>query len=108
MLRIINNYTLRSLCGSPHNIVNEEGKINGLPLNRAVRSDEGEMIDIIAGTFMIAGLGEDDFASLDKEMIDKYSEKFKNPEMFFRVNGELHVMPIKEAKESKQNDKEDR
>ncbi len=89
-------------------IVNEEGKINGLPLNRAVRSDDGEMIDIIAGTFMIAGIGEDDFASLDTEMIDKYSEKFKNPEMFFRVNGELHVMPIKEAKEPKQNDKEDR
>lgn len=31
-------------------IVNEEGKINGLPLNRAIFNSEGKIIDIIAGT----------------------------------------------------------
>jgi len=89
-------------------IVNEEGKISGLPLNRGIRSDEGELVDIIAGTFMIAGLGEDNFASLSQDMIDKYSEKYKNPEMFLRINGELHVLPMTETKEQKNTDKGDR
>ena len=35
-LRITDNYTLQTLCGAPHNVCNEEGKVNGLPPNRAV------------------------------------------------------------------------
>lgn len=34
-------------------ICNEEGKMYGLPLNRAIYDKDGEMIDIIAGTFFI-------------------------------------------------------
>lgn len=37
-------------------VCNEEGKIDSLPLNRAVYSDEGELLDIIAGTFFVVGL----------------------------------------------------
>lgn len=33
-------------------ICNEEGKINGLPLNRPLYTDDGKMYDIIAGTFI--------------------------------------------------------
>ena len=33
-------------------IVNEEGKINGLPLNRALRDEKGEIYDVIAGSFL--------------------------------------------------------
>ena len=79
-------------------IVNEEGKINGLPLNRAIRNDDGVIIDIAAGNLMITGLGESDFASLDEERIKKYSERFRTPEMFLRVNGQLHVFPMPEPK----------
>lgn len=42
-------------------VCNEEGKINGLPLNRAVYDEDKTMIDIIAGTFLITGLTEDNF-----------------------------------------------
>ena len=35
-LRITDNYTLQTLCGAPHNVCNEEGKVNGLTPNRAV------------------------------------------------------------------------
>ena len=38
-LRITDNYTLQTLCGAPHNVCNDEGKMNGLPLNRAVYSE---------------------------------------------------------------------
>ncbi len=43
-------------------ICNEEGKLDGLPLNRAIYNENGEMVDIIAGTFLIVGLSEDNFA----------------------------------------------
>ena len=39
-------------------ICNEEGKFLGLPLNRALRDDTGEIYDIIAGNFLITGLGK--------------------------------------------------
>ena len=39
LLHIISNYALQTLCGSPHKVCNDEGKMNGLPLNRAVYSE---------------------------------------------------------------------
>ena len=65
-------------------ICNEEGKINELPLNRALVDNEGEVIDIISGTFLIAGLTEDNIGSLSPELIQKFSERFKFPEFFLR------------------------
>lgn len=53
-------------------IVNDEGKINGLPLNRALRDEDKEIYDIIAGPFLVAGLSEDSFASLSEEQISKF------------------------------------
>ena len=41
-------------------ICNEEGKMNGSELNRCLRDDEGQIYDILAGDFLIAGLTEDD------------------------------------------------
>ena len=78
-------------------ICNEESKLEGLPLNRAMRNDDGEIIDIIAGTFLVVGLGESNFCSLNDAMLKKYMEKLKNPEMILRINGKIHVLPIPEA-----------
>ena len=75
-------------------ICNDEGKINGMELNRALRDDRGQLYDIVAGSFLVAGLGEDDFTSLSPEMTEKYMEHFKTPEMFAMVNGELTAIPI--------------
>lgn len=76
-------------------VCNEEGKINGLPLNRAVYDEDKTMIDIIAGTFLVTGLTEDNFGSLDADLIKKYSDMFKYPEQFFMVDGEIKAIPIK-------------
>lgn len=38
-LRITDNYTLQMLCGAPHNICNDESKMNGMPPNRAVYAE---------------------------------------------------------------------
>ena len=70
-------------------ICNDEGKINGLPLNRAVYNEDGEMIEIIAGTFFIAGLGEESFADLPDYFMEQYKEQFKYPEKFYRLAGEI-------------------
>lgn len=52
-------------------VVNDEGKIEKLPLNRALRDDTGEMYDIVAGNLLVVGLTEDDFGSLSDELIEK-------------------------------------
>ena len=59
-------------------VCNEEGKLMGLPKNRMVRDSYGIPYDIICGTFLVVGLGEDDFIDLSDKYIKKYSEIFAN------------------------------
>lgn len=66
-------------------IVNEEGKLNGSPLNRALRTEDGELYDIAAGDFLVVGLGDEDFTSLPPELMEKYEKHFHQPEMFVRM-----------------------
>ena len=77
-------------------ICNEEGKLLGLPLNRALRDEDHHVYDVVAGTFLIAGLGAEDFCSLNEKQIEKYSEHFKTPELFLRLNGRMLVIPVEE------------
>lgn len=84
-------------------ICNEEGKISGMPLNRGLKlSDckEGEdkLYDIIAGPFLVVGLGEDsDFRDLTEEEIRKYKKRFHYPEMFYKKrNGEIEIIELGE------------
>ena len=86
-------------------IVNDEDKINGMPMNRAMRDEDGQLYDIISGTFIIAGVWDYDFASLSPEMIEKYSERFKTPEMFICMNGKIHIMPMENPQEKEKQPK---
>lgn len=72
-------------------ICNEEG----LPLNRALRDDEGHVYDIVAGSFLVTGLTDDSFASLTENLMQKYSNQFRCPEAFLRLDGKLVVIPQK-------------
>ncbi len=71
-------------------VCNEEGKLIGLPLNRKL-----DDYDIIAGTFIVCGLGEEDFDSLTPELAEKYREKFINPEIFVKMGSRIVAIPIK-------------
>lgn len=93
LLHIISNYALQTLCGSPHNVCNEEGKLEQLPFNRGLRDESGNLYDYIAGNFMIVGLGEEDFTSLPPEYIEKYSQLFAQPEILNIANGRFEVLP---------------
>lgn len=82
-------------------ICDEEGKINGKELNRALRNEQGEIYDIIAGTFLVVGLGEEDFASLSGEYQEKYCRLFECPEMFFRIGSEIHAVKMETQEHSR-------
>lgn len=60
-------------------VCNEEGKMINLPLNRFVITDEGKLIDYIAGTFFIcyAPPEAESFQGLPDELIEKYSKRFQ-------------------------------
>ena len=67
-------------------VCNDEGKMNGEPLNRAIKDSNGEIIDVICGDFFIcyAPIGSENFHSLPDELLEKYEGKFRYPEDFFR------------------------
>lgn len=79
-------------------ICNDEGKLLGLPPNRALRDEKGEIYDIIAGTFFICGTPPDSesFTSLTGEQVDYWLRRFAKPEFFVRVNGKLICVPVEE------------
>lgn len=79
-------------------ICNDEGKINGMELNRALRDDNGRVYDIIAGPFLICGLDGERFGSLPDKLISKFSEQFKQPEMFIQVGRDILAIPAEPQK----------
>ena len=74
----------------------ESGKLDGLPLNRALRDADGDIYDIIAGNFFIAGLGENDFPDLPHELAERFAEQFRQPEIFMHVDDKIVVEPMPE------------
>ena len=69
-------------------ICNEEGKMRGMPLNRGIVGEDGQLQDIIAGDFFVcyAPIESEKFLSLPPELEQKYKEKFEYPEQFFRTD----------------------
>lgn len=86
-------------------ICNEDGKYMRLPLNRALRDETGEIYDIVAGNFLIVGLGEENFADLSDDLISKFKEQFKSPEKFVRIAGKFFAVkePVPNESEPKKH-----
>ena len=76
------------------NVYNDDGKLMGLPLNRALRDEHGEAYDVIAGTFLVVGLSEEDFASLTPELAEKFEKQFHQPESFIPLGRRMLVVPV--------------
>ena len=80
----------------------EHGGANGWKIEKCyVYQDEKEIIDIIAGNFLIvnAPLESEHYESLSFGQLQKYRKKFENPEHFVRINGEITAIPYKAEKE---------
>ena len=83
-------------------ICNEEGKMNGEPLNRAIYDktkdkDDKEILDVIAGRFFVcsAPIDSERFKSLSIDEKQKYYDLFKYPEHFMIENNKIIAIPYK-------------
>jgi hypothetical protein len=67
-------------------ICNDEGKLIRLPLNRALFDKDGNIVDIISGTFFLCSAPADseNFESLNDEQIEKYKKRFETLEFYFK------------------------
>ena len=78
-------------------VCNENGKNEGLSLNRAIYFENSdEIADIIAGTFFIcyAPADSEDFESLPEKLAKKYEKMFEKPELFF-IDSDEKIKAIK-------------
>lgn len=77
-------------------ICNEEGKFMDLPANRGLRDKNGQLCDIIFGTFFLCGASADSdhFTSLTPEQIARYQEQFYTPELFWGMDGHIVCLPL--------------
>ena len=75
-------------------LMNEEGKLLGMQLNRSLRDEEGQIYDIIAGTFYVVGLSEDDFCSLTDQQIENYLSKYEQPYLYIQMGKGVAEIPL--------------
>ena len=71
---------------------NDNAIAEGKPFNRML-----EDYDTIRGPFFLAGLGVDDFTDLSPDLIVKFTEKFKHPEVFISTSEGLAVIRVMES-----------
>ena len=80
-------------------ICNDEGKLLGLPMNRALwEPHTGTLYDIVCGTFLLCGAppNEENFTSLSDEQFQHYKTVFAKPELFLTICGHIVVLPCEE------------
>ena len=84
-------------------ICNDEAKLLGMPLNRALYDGEGRIYDVVAGTFFLCGVSPDssEFASLEDAQIQRFKRRFRWPELFAQIGGNIVVIPVIEAEEER-------
>ena len=77
-------------------VCNDEGKVMNLPLNRGLRDKDGQIYDIVSGTFFLCGApaDSDHFTSLTPEQIEQYRKRFHTPEMFWGMDGHIVCLPL--------------
>lgn len=79
-------------------VCHEEGKLLGLPANRGLRDEAGQLYDIVCGTFFLCGAPPDSehLEGLTGEQAERYRQRFRSPELFLRVGGRLLCLPLEE------------
>ena len=77
-------------------VCNDEGKLLGLPANRGLRGEDGQIYDIVCGTFFLCGAppDSDHFTSLTSEQAEQYRKRFYTPEMFWGIDGHIVCLPL--------------
>ena len=69
-------------------VTDDNGLFTEKPFSRYVK----ELEQPIKGNFFLCGLGEEDFAELPEDLIQKYTKRFWVPEAFVSMFGRLSVI----------------
>lgn len=82
-------------------VCNEEGKMNGMQLNRGIFDEQGNLQDIIAGDFFIAyaPIESEKFLSLPEDLTNKYAKRFEKAEQFMMMDGAIKAIPFDAKKD---------
>ena len=77
-------------------VCNEDAKNEGLPLNRSLRDEAGNIYDVVAGTFFLCGAPPDSerFADLSEAQSELCRRVFRCPEMFLNLNGRIVCIQV--------------
>ena len=77
-------------------VCNNEDQPMNLPANRGLRGKDGQLCDIVFGTFFLCGASADSdhFTSLTPEQIEQYQGRFYIPEMFWGMDGRIVCLPL--------------
>ena len=81
-------------------ICNGDGKLLGLPPNRALRDENGVLYDIVCGTFFLCAAppDSDSFESLTEEQLERFQNHFAVPECFLLGRDRsVLVLPLEET-----------
>ena len=60
-------------------IINEEGRINGLPFNRAVYGRQMDPVDFIFGNVIVCGDAGEEFRGLTEDEVKTLLDKHRDP-----------------------------
>lgn len=72
----------------------EKGGADGWKIERCYLKEQSrEILDIIAGPCFICDCSGDSFGSLSDEQLKRYQEKYRLPENFIRMGGEIMAIP---------------
>ena len=75
-------------------VCNVRSKDLDMPANRSLRDKDGQIYDIVSGTFFLCGASAGNFTSLTTEQIKRYRELFYTPEMFWGMDGRIVCLPL--------------
>ena len=86
-------------------VCNDEGKILGLPMNRGLRDERGNMHDIVYGTFFLCGAPSDSdkFDSLSPEQLARFTTLYCIPETFMQMDAQIINGAINDGYQQNQN-----
>ena len=90
---------IQSICPFDDPVIlfcNSTGKDTDLLPNRGLRDKDGQIYDIVCGTFLLCGTSADSdhFTSLTPEQIEQYRKMFYTPEMFWGMDGRIVCLPL--------------
>ena len=83
-------------------ICDDDGKGKGYLPNRALVDENGIPYDIVVGSFFICGISGEDFASLTDEQVQKHTEQFRWPELFFETEEGVMWVKLKPGEKPRQ------